>query len=401
MEFRCRIATKSGRVFEETYVSESEAALRQKLKAKGLHLLSLRRPGVFVAPGTFFRRFKKLSNREFLIFNQELATLLGAGLPLVQSLHILRQRSEESPLKALLDDVHSRVQGGAELSEAFSAHGNLIHGVYTASLLAGERSGGLEEVLRRYVAYVKVIETLRQKSISALVYPAVLLVLSMAVVGIIVLRVVPEFEGFYQGFGAELPLVTQLIIKASEFIRSNVLLTLLGFIGVPAAGWYWLRSPKRRVVLDGWLLKVPGVGPISSRFTTSQLSRTLAILLKGGIPLVDAIEVSSQAIGNRYYARELLLVGQRVKEGQAFSGALLERRIVPSVAVKMVEVGESTGALQEMLSSVADFYDEEIETRLGRFITLIEPALLVIMGLIIATLLIALYLPLLQLGSVL
>jgi len=401
MEFRCRIATKSGRVFEETYVSESEAALRQKLKAKGLHLLSLRRPGVFVAPGTFFRRFKKLSNREFLIFNQELATLLGAGLPLVQSLHILRQRSEESPLKALLDDVHSRVQGGAELSEAFSAHGNLIPGVYTASLLAGERSGGLEEVLRRYVAYVKVIETLRQKSISALVYPAVLLVLSMAVVGIIVLRVVPEFEGFYQGFGAELPLVTQLIIKASEFIRSNVLLTLLGFIGVPAAGWYWLRSPKRRVVLDGWLLKVPGVGPISSRFTTSQLSRTLAILLKGGIPLVDAIEVSSQAIGNRYYARQLLLVGQRVKEGQAFSGALLERRIVPSVAVKMVEVGESTGALQEMLSSVADFYDEEIETRLGRFITLIEPALLVIMGLIIATLLIALYLPLLQLGSVL
>ena len=401
MEFRCRIATKSGRVFEETYVSESEVALRQELEAKGSYLLSLRRPGVFVAPGMFFRRFKKLSNREFLIFNQELAALLSAGLPLVQSLDILRQRSEQSTLKALLDDVHSRVQAGAALSEAFSAQGHSIPGVYTASLLAGERSGGLEEVLRRYVAYVKVIETLRQKSISALVYPAVLLVLSMAVVGIIVLRVVPEFEGFYQGFGAELPLVTQMIVKSSEVVRSNLLLTLMGLIGVPAAGWYWARNPKRRVVLDGWLLKVPGVGSISTRFTTSQLSRTLAILLRGGIPLVDAIEVSSHAIGNRYYAKELLVVGQRVREGQAFAGALSERGIVPSVAVKMVEVGESTGALQEMLSSVADFYDEEIETRLGRFITLIEPALLVIMGLIIATLLIALYLPLLQLGSVL
>jgi len=401
MEFRCRLGTEGGRIIEEIHVSESEAALRQELEAKGFYVLSLKPPGLLRGAGASFQRSSRVKTREFLVFNQELATLLQAGLPLVQSLDILRERVEEGALKVLLDDVHTRVQAGAALSEAFEAQGEVVSGVYTASLLAGEKSGGLEEVLRRYVAYVKVIAELKRKSMSALVYPAVLLGLSLLVVAIIVLRVVPEFEGFYLGFGAELPLVTRFIVRSSDLLRGHLWLLLVGSGVVISSGWYWVSRPGRQVLLDRWLLGVPAVGAIAERFATSQLARTLAILLGGGIPLVNAIEVAAKALGNRYYANQLVLVERRVREGQAFAGALAEHKVFPAVAIKMVEVGESTGALREMLSSVADFFDEEIDTQLGRFITLIEPVLLVVMGIIIASLLIALYLPLLQLGSVL
>ena len=401
MEFRCRLGTEGGRIIEEIHVSESEAVLRQELEAKGFYVLSLKPPGLLRGAGASFQRSSRVKTREFLVFNQELATLLQAGLPLVQSLDILREKVEEGALKVLLDDVHTRVQAGAALSEAFEAQGEVVSGVYTASLLAGEKSGGLEEVLRRYVAYVKVIAELKRKSMSALVYPAVLLGLSLVVVAIIVLRVVPEFEGFYLGFGAELPLVTRFIVRSSDLLRGHLWLLLVGSGVVISSGWYWVSRPGRQVLLDRWLLGVPAVGVIAERFATSQLARTLAILLGGGIPLVNAIEVAAKALGNRYYANQLVLVERRVREGQAFAGALAEHKVFPAVAIKMVEVGESTGALREMLSSVADFFDEEIDTQLGRFITLIEPVLLVVMGIIIASLLIALYLPLLQLGSVL
>ena len=236
---------------------------------------------------------------------------------------------------------------------------------------------------------------------SALVYPAILLTLSTIVVAIIVLRVVPEFEGFYRGFGAELPIMTRMIVAFSEFLRSCLLFLALGVVGAVVAGWYWLRQPGRGAMLDRLILRVPAVGTIAARFATSQLTRTLATLLSGGIPLVSALDVTARALGNRFLADQLTLVGQRVREGEALAAALAERGVFPAVALKMIEVGESTGALQEMLTSVADFFDEEIDTQLGRFITIIEPALLVVMGIVIAALLLALYMPLLQLGSVL
>ena len=401
MEFRCRLGTDGGEILEELHTSESEADLRQHLEGQGLYILSLQRRGFSSWLKVPFRYSTRIRTREFLVFNQELATLLGAGLPLVQALDILRDKVDGGALKVLLDDVYVRVRAGSALSEAFEAQGKRISGVYTASLLAGEKSGGLEEVLRRYVSYVRVIAALKRKSVSALVYPAVLLGLSLIVVAIIVLRVVPQFEGFYQGFGRELPLVTQLIVSFSGFLRSQFWFFLLGIGGLGAFGWHWTHRPGRQALLDKWLLAVPAIGGIARRFATSQLSRTLSVLLGGGIPLVDSIDMASKALGNRYYGEELLVVGQRVREGQAFAMALAEREVFLSVAIKMVEVGESTGALREMLGSVADFFDEEIDTQLGRFITLIEPVLLVIMGIIIAALLVALYLPLLQLGSVL
>ena len=401
MEFRCRLGTETGQVIEEVHVAESEPKLRQELEAKGLYILSLSRRGALGWPGLSLPQRRRIRTREFLLFNQELATLLRAGMPLVQSLDILRQRVEDPAFKATLNNVHDRVRGGAALSEAFEAEGDRVPSMYTASLLAGEKSGGLQEVIGRYVTHVKVINAVKRKTLSALVYPAILLLLAVVVVGIIMLRVVPEFEGFYQGFGAELPIATRMIVAVSDVLRSYFLVIALGVGGAVVAGWQWLRRPGGSALLDRLILRIPTVGTIAARFATSQLARTLATLLSGGIPLVNAIDVTARALGNRYFADQLTVVGQRVREGEALAAALADRGVFPAVAIKMVEVGESTGALQEMLTSVADFFDEEIDTQLGRFVTIIEPALLVLMGIVIAALLIALYMPLLQLGSVL
>jgi type IV pilus assembly protein PilC len=400
MEFRCRLGTPSGEVVEQVHVAESEARLRRELEEKGLFVLSLRAKGLAGLPGFALPRRRKLSSREFTVFNQELATLLKAGMPLVQSLDILRRRVENPVLKGILDDVHERVKAGTALSEAFDAHGDLFPGVYTASLVAGEKSGSLEQVLRRYVAYVKIVGAVRRKTLSALMYPAILVVLSLVVVSIIVLRVVPAFAGFYETFDRELPLATRVIVGVSLAAGRWWPVIGLALVLVVGGAWFWARGPRNLARLHRALLAVPVLGPIARKFATSQLARTLATLLGGGLPLVNAIGVASRAIGNRHLAGELDIVGQRVREGQAMAAAMTARGVFPDVAVKMVEVGESTGALQEMLNSVADFYDEEIETNLARFVAIVEPVLLVVMGVIIAALLLALYLPVFQLSSV-
>jgi len=399
MEFRCRLGTPGGEIVEGVYVADSEARLRQEFEEKGLYVLAMQRAGR-AALGSFkLPTRNRISTREFLVFNQELATLLKAGMPLVQSLDILRQRVANPLLKSVLDDVFDRVRAGSSLSEAFEAHGSLFPGVYTASLLAGEKSGSLEQVIRRYVAYVKVISGVKRKTVSALVYPAILLVLSCIVVAIIVLRVVPEFGAFYQQFGRDLPLSTRIIVSISEFATAYFLLMVVAIAGLVAAFVAWLRKPGSRRRFDRWILGVPQLGSIAQKFATSQAARTLATLIGGGIPLVNAIDVSARSIGNQYVAGELQTAAQQVREGRALAQAMLQSGAFPDVAIKMVEVGESTGALQEMLNSLSEFYDEEIETSLTRFITVVEPALLVIMGIIIAALLLSLYMPLFNLSS--
>jgi type IV pilus assembly protein PilC len=291
------------------------------------------------------------------------------------------------------------VRAGHSLSEAFEAHGSLFPGVYTASLLAGEKSGSLEQVIRRYVAYVKVVSTVRRKTISALVYPAILLALSMGVVSLIVLKVVPEFTAFYDQFGEELPMSTQFIVAISGFVTQYLWLILAAIAAGSVAFWAWLKQPKQKERFDRWILRLPALGPIAQKFSISQAARTLGTLLGGGIPLVNAIDVSARSIKNRYIAAGLVTAGQQVREGRSLAAALEETGAFSDVAIKMVEVGESTGALQEMLNSLAEFYDEEIDTSLGRFITMVEPILLVVMGIVIAGLLLALYMPLFSMSG--
>ena len=402
MEYRCRLGTAAGQISEAVYDAESEATLRRELEEKGLYVLGIERKGGLPLLGVVrLPRRRRLKTREFLVFNQELATLLKAGMPLVQSLDILRQRVPNPLFKSVLDDVHERVRSGSSLSEAFEAQRDLFPGVYTASLLAGEKSGNLEQVIRRYVAYSKVLSAVKKRTISALVYPLILTVLSFIVVGIIVLRVVPAFTSFYAQFNKELPLSTRAIVALSGFLLAYLPLIVIAVAAGGAALWYWVRQPGQRARFDRLVLGVPFLGDVARKFATSQAARTLGTLLGGGIPLVNSLEVTARAIPNRYMAEHLLIAQQQVREGSALAAALQEQGLFPDVAIKMVEVGESTGALQEMLTSLADFFDEEIDTTLGRFVTLVEPILLVTMGLVIAALLLALYMPLFQLSSVL
>jgi type IV pilus assembly protein PilC len=400
MEYRCRLGTATGEILEEIHVSDSEAHLRHELEQKGFCVLGVHPRSVLGRVSLPGGTRKKVPVREFLVFNQELATLLKAGMPLVQSLDILRSRVAHPTFRQVLDDVYDKVRAGSSLSDAFAAHGSLFPAAYSASLLAGEKSGSLDGVLRRYVAYMKVVGAVKRRTLAALVYPAVLVAVALVVVAIIVLKVVPEFAAFYDSFGARLPLVTRLIVRGATFVQSQFLLLAGAAILIGVAGWSWLRQAGQRALLDRTILGVPLAGSTIRRFATSQMARTLSTLLGGGLPLVNAIDIASRSMTNRFLSAEMREVGQRVREGQPFAAAAAARGQFPDVFVKMAEVGESTGALQEMMASLADFYDEEIEAELGRFVSLVEPVLLIVMGLIIASLLLALYMPLFQLTSV-
>jgi type IV pilus assembly protein PilC len=401
VEFRCRIASPNGEIIEGVYIAENEAKLRHELEEKGQYVLAIQPKGTLAGVSLRLPQSRSINTREFLIFNQELATLLKAGLPLVQSLDLLKRRVTSPAFRAVLDDVHERVRSGTALSDAFAAQGDLFPGVYTASLLAGERSGNLDAVLRRYVEYAKVVATLKRKIVSALVYPVLLISLSLALVTIIVLLVVPAFADFYGGFGAQLPLATRIIMRISTFLREQYLLVTIAVLAGGTGMYLWLRQAGQQARFDRLILKLPGLGPIALKFGTSQLARTLATLLGGGLPLVNALDIAARAVGNRYLAGQLDIVATRVREGESFAAALDARKTFPDVAVRMAEVGEATGALQDMLNTTADFFDEEIATYMERFVTLVEPVLLAIMGIVIAGLLLALYMPLFQLSSVL
>jgi len=401
VEFRCRLASPNGEIVEGLYVADNEAKLRHELEEKGLFVLSLQPKGAIAGVSVRLPRRSAINTREFLVFNQELATLLKAGMPLVQSLDLLRRRVTTPTFRGVLDDVHEKVRAGSALSDAFGSHGELFPSVYTASLLAGERSGNLDAVLRRYVEYTKIIATLKRKTISALVYPAILVTLAFGLVSIIVLKVVPQFSDFYASFGAELPLLTRIIVSVSDFVRAQFLLLVLIVVITVVTFLGWIRQPGQKAKFDHLILAVPMLGQVAGKFGTSQMARTLSTLLGGGLPLVNALDIAAKSIGNQYMAAQLEIVSNRVREGESFARALEARRVFPEVAVKMAEVGESTGALQDMLNTVADFYDEEIATTMERFVTLVEPVLLVIMGMVIAGLLLALYMPLFQLSSVL
>ena len=401
MEFRCRLASPNGEIIEGLYVAENEARLRHELEEKGLYVLSLQPKHAIGGIALRLPQRHAISTREFLVFNQELATLLKAGMPLVQSLDLLKSRVTSPTFRNVLNDVHEQVRAGTALSDAFAVHGALFPRVYTASLLAGERSGNLDAVLRRYVEYTKIIATVKRKTISALIYPAILVSLAVVLITIIVLKVVPAFADFYGSFGAELPLVTRIIVMVSSFLREQFVLILVGLALTIGAAVAWIRQPGQKARFDHVLLGLPFLGQVARKFATSQMARTLATLLGGGLPLVNALDIAAKSVGNAFMAGQLDIVSARVREGESFAAALEARHVFPEVAVKMAEVGESTGALQEMLNTVADFYDEEISTTMDRFVTLVEPVLLVVMGLVIAGLLLALYMPLFQLSSVL
>jgi type IV pilus assembly protein PilC len=404
MQFQCRVGTPDGRVLEEVFTASDETSLRQDLNKRGYHLFEVRRRGLGGGRGLALpavgRRRRRIPVQEFMIFNQELAALLRAGLPLLQALDLMLERMHNQHFKAVLTDVRDRVKSGEDLSEAFAAHGDLFPRLYPSSLKAGERSGELESVIRRFIRYMKLVLEARRRVISALIYPAVLVVLSVTMISIMAIYVVPKFMGFFSELDAELPLITQIVLAISSFANNNWLLLALAVVGGVLALRSWGRTESGRLALDGLKVRLPLMGPVLHRFAQAEFCRSLATLLSGGIPLVPAFEIGVSAVGNAWVRSKLEPTIQMVREGKPFHAALEKSEVFTDMAIDMVKVGEATGSLDDMLSNVSDFLDEQIETRMQRLLTLVEPMMLVFMGIIIAILLIAIYLPMFSmLGS--
>jgi type IV pilus assembly protein PilC len=393
MEYVCKVGTPNGEVLEQTFSAPDEGALRAELEQKGYYLFSMRR--ALGLQGLQLRRVR-IPYDLLMLFGQELAALLKAGLPLLQSLDVMLERQQNPVFRRSLSTIREKVKSGTALSEAFTAEGAIYPPILAASVLAGERSGNLETMLRRFAQYMRLNLALKKKAISASVYPAVLLLLMLGLVFILVVQVIPQFQNFYADFNVQLPLITRFLLGFSTAVRANLGWVALA-LAVVVVGVVWmLRQPGAGVKVDRVLLRVPYLGSLMRMYATSQLARTLSSLLSGGLPLVNAMGVAANSIGNRAMADAIGKATPLIREGKSLTTALESTQMLENLALEMIKVGEQTGALGDMLTAIADFYDEEMEGRMATVLALVEPILLVVMAVVVAGMLLAFYLPLFE-----
>ncbi len=397
-EFIVRVGTPDGTITERHVQAISSRAAEDELRQQGMHVFDAKRGSVSLRD-LLPRGRKIISTEMFLLFNQELLALVKAGLPILQSFDIMLERQKNLRFKEVLTDVREKLKSGIALSDAFASYGDAFPPIYSTSLRAGERSGDLEGVLRRFLRYQKIIVNLRKRVIGALIYPTVLIVLSIGMVFVMLTKVIPKFAEFYEGFGAELPWFTTLMIRVSKTLNTNLPILLIVVVGGFILFRRWIKT-SGRIMWDRMKLRIPLAGGILHRFAIMQFTQSLGTLLSGGTPMVPAIEIASQSVTNQSIASKIFGIVQNVREGEPLWRSLENTGAMSDLAVEMIKVGESTGALTEMLGNVSEFYDEEIESRLTRMVSAIEPLILVFMGVVIAILLYAFYLPLFQLSNV-
>jgi len=396
-QFVCRMALPTGEIVERTVVADTEAALRRELEDKDMLVLELRRKNPFFAAlGDALAMRPRIPAREFLFFNQEFSALLRAGLPILTSLDILIDRRKNLVFKKALENIRVRVKGGESLSEAFTAQGDLFPKLYGASLASGERSGELPNVLKRYISYTRSIMTIQKKVVGALIYPAILVCVSIVIVVIMLFKVIPAFATLFVTLGTTLPWQTELLVNLATFLQSMWKPISALAVGGVVAFLLWKRSPAGRVGFDRLKMGLPLVGGVIRDYAQNRFTRTLSTLLAGGIPLVTSLELAARAVGNFVFEKELLGVTVRVREGQPLWESLERTGYVSEMAVEMVKVGESTGSLVEMLDNASEFSEEEIDYRLSKMVTMIEPLMLVFMAVIVTGMILAIYMPLFQ-----
>lgn len=399
-EFLVKMADERGRVLQQVESGFSEKEVRDRFAQQGFLVYSVKDHRGLLGAALGSRQ--KVRSDEFIVFNQQFVTLIKAGLPILTSLDLLRKRQRNPYFRTLLENVRERVKSGQLLSEAFEAQGKgqgAITKIYTTTLLAGERAGNMEEVLNRYVSYQRVTASFRKKLIASLWYPALLIVALVVMLSFLITYVVPKFAEMYQEFNAQLPAITQVLLAFGTTIHGYFYIVAPAVLGLIVAVILWLRSESGARTLDTLRFKIPIFGEVWLKYQVSMFSRTLSTLLSGGMPLVPSLETASSSINSRKISSSVEQAGRWVREGRSLSGSLEETKFFPELAIEMIEVGESTGALPSMLNSVAEFYEEDVQNSLATALTLIEPVLLIFMATIVAFVLIALYLPIFSLGS--
>lgn len=396
-EYVIKVADERGHQQQNIEHGFSEAEVRERYVQQG-YLVYWVRPRGMLAGGQLqlgHRRRVKLD--QFVIFNQQFLTLVKAGLPIMNALDLLVKRQKNPYFRQLLENVRDRVRSGELLSEAFAAQGSFPK-IYTTTILAGEKSGNLEEVLGRYLNFQRLTMSFRKKLAVSLVYPALLVIAVTVMLTFLVTYVVPQFAKLYEGLNATLPAPTVAMLAIGTAAQKYFIFILLGVALLVFLAWRWKQSDHGAETLDHVRLRLPLLGGVWLKYQVATFSRMMSTLLSGGLPLVPALETAGGSMGSRFLAQGLAAASQHVREGKPLSTSIEEQKIFPEMAVEMLEVGESTGALPAMLNSVAEFYEEDVQNALTAALSLIEPAILIFMAVIVGFVLISLYLPIFSLG---
>jgi len=397
-EFVLKYADTRGEIHHQVANAGSEKELRDRYTQQGFLIYSIKVKGGLSASLTSRSKSKKLNIEKFLIFNQQFVTLIRAGLPILKALDLLADRLTDPKLGPHIKSVRDEVRNGTLLSDAFRMQG-IFPKIYVTTVLAGEKSGSLAEVLDRFITYQKLSLAVRKKVMVSLMYPSVLIFLTLCLMVFLVTFVVPNFAELYTSMQAQLPEVTVILIAIGTSARSSILLIFGGVVALILIFRYWARKDSARIKIDAVKLRVPLAGDIWVKYQVAQFSRVLSTLLTGGIPLVQGLETAADSLGTPLLRKALDKAGKMVREGQALSASLKTTGIFPPLSIDMIEVGESTGALPIMLNSVAEFYEEDVNTRMAAALSLIEPAIMIFMGCFVAFVLIALYLPIFSLAD--
>jgi type IV pilus assembly protein PilC len=391
-EFVCRVADANGRVFSHIEAAGTLEEARQKLAERGLYVYSVEARSSLISGMLGVRKQRKIGGNDFLILNQQFNTLIKAGLPILRALDLLATRASAPKLRPILTQLRDRVREGKSLSEAVE-ESEVFSKVYSTAILAGEKSGNLSGVLEYYIAYQRVSTGVKKKILAALVYPTLLVVVASLIVTYLVTFVVPRFGLLYKDLGVELPTPTKVLIAVTidyrPYILGFIALVILTILGI----FFWSRSEEGGVAFDRLKFRLPVLGETLLKFQVAQFCRTLATLLTGGTPLVAALSTATESISSKLVRGSVVRATQMVREGESLHGALAATTVMPEMALDMIEVGESSGAMAPMLNSVAEFYEEEVSLRFAAMVSLIEPLILVFMGVVVAGILISLYLP--------
>jgi type IV pilus assembly protein PilC len=391
-EFVVRLADERGKVLEQTHMAATAEELRARFTQAGYYVYSVK------TRGNLGGNRKKVKLETFLIFNQQFLTLIRAGLPILGSLDLLGRRQKLPQFRAQLEDVAARVKTGESISQAFEAQGGFPL-VYTTTLLAGERSGNLEEVLQRYLDFQRVSLTFRKKLKASLIYPALLIFMVIGLFIFLITFVVPRFAQLYEQLGTALPALTVFLMDLGRNAQHYGVYFLVALVGLGYLFYRWTKTDAGATLIDRIRISTPVFGDVWLKYQVGLFSRTLSTLLTGGLPLVPSLETAARSIDSRQVANAVFRSVETVREGKGLSKSLEQTKAFPELAIEMIEVGESTGALPQMLNSVAEFFEEDVQTNLTAAMSLIEPLILVVMGVVVVTILIALYLPIFSLGA--
>ncbi len=397
--FAYRVARPDGSIIHGRVEGENESLVRTKLESQGLLVFNLRRRGIISAKPEMSWSWGKLPLGQFLIFNQELLALVKSGLPILRIWDLLIERAGHAGFQRALRDVREDIRGGASASDALAKHPVYFPELYVATVRAGEQSGNLPEVLQRYVAYLKLMVGLRQKVKKAISYPIVLIAIGLAVVGFLLTYVMPTFVSVYGESAKTLPWATQVLLDLVRHAESRIVPAAVVVMGLILGIHAYYGTSAGQLVIDRLVLKLPLMGQIAVKHNTVQLTRTLGTILAGGTPLVDALQGARGAVSNRWISQEMIGAVNEIREGRTLADALDRPRVLPKLAIEMLSVGEETGSLDTMLRDVAEFYETDLDTRLTQLTTLMEPVLLLVMGMLVGGIVIVMYLPVFQMAG--